>query len=317
MTFCSKCGNKLPASAEFCPKCGIKASISSAEKKEISVTNIIEQSFKPSVNAGNFLLVFMPLLLLCFTFLYLSPQLLLLITEKLPEFSTGTADIAGFVVTLLGMVSMVGSSILVYLLFSVYQRGVVIHNIGSKMRGEPKPYRESLSRGFSRYPSLFIAVLLLTILSVLLGSVRYIGPFIVLIVLCIFWVTSQGIVLDKLGFVEGFKRSYEYLRNCTSPYVIVYIITLILSTIISVIGLIPIGLAVMALIPKIISISIGVTDPSEILRALARVLVSPTLYAATIITCIIWTLNTLYTELGIPTKLYLEIGENHNRTTEN
>ena len=269
------------------------------------------------MSIGNFLLIFVPLLLFCFTFLYLGPQILLLIAEKLPEFNAGTVDIAGFVATLLGMASMAGGSILVYLLFSVYQRGVVIHNIGSTMREEPKPYRESLNMGFSRYPSLFIATLLLTILSTLLGSVENIGLFLVLIVLCIFWVTSQGIVLDKLGFVEGFKRSYEYLRNYSSPYIIVYLITLILSSIISAIGLIPIGFAVITLIPKIITISIGMTDPSEILRALARVLGSPPLYVATVITCIIWTFKTLYTDFGIPTKLYLEIREKHNITAEN
>lgn len=309
MPFCAKCGKEIPEGAQFCSNCGTQVRVlPKVEKKDVSASEIIGGSFRPSMSFGNFLIVFVPMLLFFITLLQLMPQVLLLIAEKLPQIRTGTVDMATFVATLLRIISVVGASVLIYSLFGIYQEGVVIDNIGNKIMGAPKPYAQSLRSALSRYPSLFVAALLLTILSILVGIIPYVGWILRLIVVCIFFVVYQGIVLDRLGFADGFKRSYQYLRGYASPFIVVYILTTILAIIIAVIGLIPIGIAAVPLIPRMVSAFIP-GEPSEILRALAELLASPTVYLSFVIACVIWTVNELYTTYGIPTKLYLEIRE--------
>lgn len=246
------------------------------------------------------------MLLLFTSILYIGPKILVYIAEKLPELEAGTISDAAFALSILRRVATAATVFTLFWLFSVYQMGVLVHNIGNKMVGEPKPYSQSLLKGLSRYPSLFAAMLLIEVLATILAFIPYIGWLLALAVACIFWVTYQGIILDELGFADGLKRSYQYLCQQTFPYILVFIITLIIAIVIWIIGLIPIGIAI---IPKILAISttLGQAEPAEALQILAGVLTGPTIHLASIITCAILTLGTLYVTYGIPTKLYLEI----------
>jgi hypothetical protein len=81
---------------------------------------------------------------------------------------------------------------------------------------------------------------------------------------------------------------------------------IIIGGTIAIIGLIPIVIAVIVLIPKLFGVLSG-GQTTEILLEMVKIFSNPILYIASILTCIIWTINTLYTGYGIPTKLYLEI----------
>ncbi len=310
MPYCVKCGTSIPETAKFCPKCGkeIFALQESERAIEIPIMNIIASSFKPSICFRNFLIVFVPMLLLSMTLLQIGPQILLFIAERLPEIEANTLNIANFILSLLSMISIAGVAIVVYLLFGVYQKGVLIHNIGNKIIEKPKPYVDSLKIGFSKYPSIFLIALLIAIFSIMLGSIRYVGWILVLIFVCIFWVPNQGIVLDNLGFIDGLKRSYHYFRKAAFSFISAYIIATMIGFFLSIIGLIPIGIVTITLILKMISV-FPKTEPAQILRLIADLMSSYTLYVAVAISCIVWTFDKLYTSFGIPTKLYLEIRE--------
>jgi len=276
------------------------------QRNNIPVGGVIGGALRPSLSFGNFLIIFVPMLLLLITLLQITPKILIHIAEKLPELETGDISFAPFVLDLIKKVFIIAAVFILFWLFSVYQMGVLVHNIGNKLVGKPKPYSQSLLKGLSRYPSLFAAMLLISILATLVASIPYIGWLLTLAVACIFWVTYQGITLDELGFADGLKRSYQYLRKHTFHYISIFIITLIIAITIGAISLIPMGIAI---IPKILTIATTLEEasPAEALHMLAGVLTGPTIYVASIITCAILTLGTLYTTYGIPTKLYLEI----------
>ncbi|MFC1505856.1 zinc-ribbon domain-containing protein [Thermoproteota archaeon] len=306
LTFCIKCGKELPEGAQFCSVCGKKTQINVNKENELPISEIIGGSFKPSMNIGNFLIIFLPMLLLFMTSLYVAPQMFLIIVQNISAIETSTIGFAEFVVSLLGMVSILVGTLSLYFLFSIYQTGVVIHNIGNRISGESKSYVQSLRMGFLRYPSVFVAAFLLSVLSILVGSIRYIGWLLSLIISCAFLLVYQTVIIDLTGFADGFKRSIEYLRNYTTSYVIVYIVMIIIGGTIAIIGLIPIVIAVIVLIPKLFGVLSG-GQTAEILLEMAKIFSNPILYVASILTCIIWTINILYTGYGIPTKLYLEI----------
>ncbi|WP_455278147.1 zinc ribbon domain-containing protein [[Eubacterium] cellulosolvens] len=311
MTFCIKCGKELPESAQFCSMCGKKIQINMNKRNELPITDIIGSSFKPSMNVANFLIVFLPMVLFFMTILYVAPKIFFLIVQNISAIEASTVGFAEFIISLLGMISILIVALSLYFLFSIYQAGVVIHNIGNRISGESKPYAKSLRIGFSRYPSIFVAAILLSVLSILIGSIRYIGWLLNLIISCAFLLVYQTVVIDLKGFADGFKRSIEYLRNYPTSYIIVYIIMIIIGGVIAIIGLIPIVIAVIALIPKLLGALPG-GHPTEILLEVAKIFSNPVLYVASILTCIIWTINILYTGYGIPTKLYLEIRKQIN-----
>jgi hypothetical protein len=114
------------------------------------------------------------------------------------------------------------------------------------------------------------------------------------------------IIIDLKGFADGFKTSIEYLRDYTTSYVLVYIVMIIIGGAVAIIGLIPIVVAVIALIPGLLGFLPG-GQTTEILFEMAKIFSNPVLFVASILTCIIWTINILYTGYGMPTKLYLEI----------
>jgi hypothetical protein len=306
LTFCIKCGEELPEGAQFCSVCGKKTQINVNRENELPISEIIGSSFKPSMNIDNFLIIFLPMMLLFMTSLYIAPQMVLLIVQNISAIKTSTIGFAEFAVSLLGIVSILVGTLSLYFLFSIYQAGVVIHNIGNRISGESKPYAQSLRMGFSRYPSIFVAAFLLSVLSILVGSIRYIGWLLNLIISCAFLLVYQTVVIDLKGFADGFKRSIEYLRNYTVSYIIVYVFMIIIGGAIAIIGLIPIAITVIALIPKLLEVLPG-GQTTEILLEVAKIISNPVLYVASILTCIIWTINILYTGYGIPTKLYLEI----------
>ena len=312
LTLCINCGRELPEGAKFCSVCGKKTQPVIRQENELQINQIIGNSFKPSMNVGNFLIVLLPLMLLFMTVLYVAPQIFFLIVQNISMIETGPIGFAEFAISLLGMVSVLVASLSMYFLFSIYQAGVVIHNISDRISDESKPYIQSLHMGFSRYPSIFVAAFLLSILSIIVGSIRYVGWLLNLIISCAFLLVYQTIVIDLKGFAEGFKRSIEYLRNYTTSYVIVYLVMIIIGGAIAIIGLIPIAIIIIASIPKLLGVLVE-GQPTEILIEVAKIFTNPMLYVASILTCIIWTINILYTGYGIPTKLYLEIKKKNER----
>lgn len=306
LTFCIKCGKELPERAQFCSVCSKKSHIIMKRENGLSISEIIEKSFKPSMNVGNFLIVFTPMMLLFITGLYVAPQIFFLIVQNLSMIETSTIGLAEFAISLLGMVSILVASLSLYFLFSIYQAGVVIHDIGNRISGESKPYSQSLRMGFYRYPSIFVAAFLLSILSILVGRIRYVGWLLNLIISCAFLLVYPTIVIDLKGFAEGFKRSIEYLRNYTTSFIIVYLVMIIIGGAIAIIGLIPTMIIIIASIPKLLGVLVE-GQITEILIEVAKIFFNPVLYLASILTCVIWAINILYTGYGIPTKLYLEI----------
>jgi len=306
LIFCIKCGKELPKDAQFCSVCGKKTQINMNKKNELPISEIIGSSFKPSINVPNFLIVFMPMMLLFMISLYIAPQIFFLIVQNISAIEIGSIGFVEFVVSLLGIISILITALSFYFLFSIYQAGVVIHNVANRISGESKPYTQSLRTGFSRYPSIFVAAFLLSVLSILVGSIRYIGWLLNLIISCAFLLVYQTIIIDLKGFAEGFKTSIEYLRNYTTSYVLVYIVMIIIGGAVAIIGLIPLVVAVITLIPGLLGVLPG-GQTAEILLEMAKIFSNPVLFVASIMTCIIWTINILYTGYGMPTKLYLEI----------
>jgi hypothetical protein len=306
LIFCIKCGKELPKNAQFCSVCGKKTQINVNKRNELPISEIIGSSFKPSMNVPNFLIVFLPMVSLFMISLYIAPQLFFLIIQNISAIEISSIGFVEFAISLLGIVTILIAALSLYFLFSIYQTGVVIHNIANRISGESKPYAQSLRKGLSRYPSIFVAAFLLSVLSILVGSIRYIGWLLNLIISCAFLLVYPTIIIDLKGFAEGFKRSIEYLRNYTTSYVIVYFIMIVIGGTIAIIGLIPIVVTFISLIPKLLSVLPG-GHTNEILLEMMKIFSNPILYVASVLTCIIWTINILYTGYGIPTKLYLEI----------
>ena len=143
------------------------------------------------------------------TILYVAPQMSFLIVQNISTIEASAVGFAELIISLLGMVSILIVALSLYFLFSIYQAGVVIHNIGNKISGESKPYAKSLRIGFSRYPSIFDAAILLSVLSILIGSIRYIGWLLNLIISCAFLLVYQTVV------------SARYLKEVLNIFVII------------------------------------------------------------------------------------------------
>ncbi|NIO22396.1 MAG: hypothetical protein GTN38_00020 [Candidatus Aenigmarchaeota archaeon] len=83
-----------------------------------------------------------------------------------------------------------------------------------------------------KYPSLFLAILIITLVSMLVSVIPYMGWVLAIVVSWIFYFALQAVIIRNVGFYEGLEDSYKIFRKNPFEVIIIWLIVLIVNIVI-------------------------------------------------------------------------------------
>lgn len=129
--------------------------------------------------------------------------------SALSSLISGSQDMAN-IMGMAGAAASIFAVFIVWILLRIWFAGSIVHQSDKEKEKIGKSFRIACGK----YPSIFMATLIVAIIGVVVGMIPYYVGFILsIIVSWMFFFIIQGIMVSKLGFSGTLKNSYRMFRN--------------------------------------------------------------------------------------------------------
>jgi len=118
---------------------------------------------------------------------------------------------------------------IIWFLVRIWINGSIIYQ---SWKTQNKEIVKSWRYSCKKYPSLFLAILIITLIAMLVSIVPYIGWILSIIVSLVFYFALQVIIIRNTGFYEGLDDSYKIFRKNPFEVIIIWLIILIVNIVI-------------------------------------------------------------------------------------
>lgn len=133
------------------------------------------------------------------------------------------------ILTLLNYILIPAAIFIIWFLVRIWINGSIIYQ---SWKTKDSEIRNSWGYSCKKYPSLFLAILIISLLSILFSIIPYIGWFLVIIISWIFYFALQSIIIKKKGFYEGLSDSYGIFTKNPLEVIVIWLVITILSGVI-------------------------------------------------------------------------------------
>jgi len=140
--------------------------------------------------------------------------------------------------TLIGAFLVLFAVFIIWMLLRIYVAGAIVHQ-----SVKPKEFNKSWAVARQRYLSLLAVVILISVLSLIVGMVPYIGWVLSIIVSIAFLFSIPVVVVRKVSFDDALREGYKIFRKKPGEVFLVWLLITIVSGIIVVIFFTPVILS--------------------------------------------------------------------------
>jgi len=118
---------------------------------------------------------------------------------------------------------------IVWFLVRIWMQGAIIYQ-GWKAKNSE--IGKSWRFACKKYPSLFLAMLIITLISTLVSMIPYIGFILAIVVPLIFYFALQAIIIRNIGFYEGLEDSYRIFRKHPFEVILIWLVIMVVNIVI-------------------------------------------------------------------------------------
>ncbi len=229
----------------------------------IDYSGAISKGLRFGVNPKRWLQFF----ILDLIFLGIGASIILPNIQNMGTLIAGTQDVTNMF-QLAGMAVSVLAIVIVWVLVRIWFAGAMIHQSNKEKDKIGDSYRISCRK----YPSLFMATLIVSIIGVVVGMIPYyVGLILSIIVSWLFFFILQGVIVSKLGFSKTIGNSYKIFRGKPLKVFLAWLLITIITTVIYLIFTLPIMATTMGIFVPQMGL-MGMTQPisgAELLSSIA------------------------------------------------
>lgn len=193
--------------------------------------DILLKSLKFSINPKRWL----PFFIVDVAFMGLMLQFVLsdvnLFIAGMASVETNPALIGQFI----GFLAVLFACIAIWSLVRLWVQGAVIQQSFKEKEKVSDTFRYSLKR----YPSLLVALIIVSVIGGIAGMVPYIGWVLSIIAALVLLFTFQSVIVSKLGFAKALGSSYHIFRKRPGSVFLAWLAMAIISLVITGIFLLP------------------------------------------------------------------------------
>jgi len=143
--------------------------------------------------------------------------------------SLGIAADRFLIMSLLNYILIPVFVFIVWFLVRIWMQGSIIYQ-GWKTKDSE--IGKSWRFACRKYPSLLLALLIITLVSVLVSMIPYIGFILAIVISWIFYFALQAIIIRNIGFYEGLEDSYKIFRKHPFEVIVIWLVILIVNIVI-------------------------------------------------------------------------------------
>lgn len=197
----------------------------------IDYSGAISKGLRFGVNPKRWLQFF----ILDLIFLGIGASIILPNIQNMGTLIAGAQDVTNMF-QLAGMAFSVLAIVIVWVLIRIWFAGAMIHQSNKEKDKIGDSYRIACRK----YPSLFVATLIVAIIGMVVNMIPYVGWVVAIIVSWLFFFILQGVIVSKLGFSKTIENSYKIFRGKPFKVFLAWLLITIITMVIYLIFTLPI-----------------------------------------------------------------------------
>ena len=203
---------------------------------KVDYSDILKKSLKFSIRPMRWLPFFVIniLFLSLFASIILSNTDLFSFMQSLQQGTQTMPDYTHMLMFFQMVISIFAVSV-IWQLVKLYVTGAVTHQSYKE-----KEYSKSWRVSASKYLSLLLAALIVTLSIVAVSFVPYIGAFLTIVVTLIFWLFIPAIIVGNLGAIQSLQKSYNIIKNEPFTVILMWLSVVLINFLIIVLFAVPV-----------------------------------------------------------------------------
>jgi MFS family permease len=136
---------------------------------------------------------------------------------------------------MLGTTASIIAIFIIWILVRIWFTGSIVHQSNNEKEELGKSFRIACRK----YPSIFMAVLIVAIIGMVVNMIPYVGWVVAIIVSWMFFFILQGVMVSKLGFSKAIENSYKMFRKKPLQVFLAWLLITIITMVIYLIFTLP------------------------------------------------------------------------------
>lgn len=118
---------------------------------------------------------------------------------------------------------------ILWIIVRIWMNGSIVYQ---SWKPQDREIGKSWRYACRKYPSMLVAIVIITLLAMLFSVIPYIGWVLSIIISWIFYFTIQAIIIRNRGFYEGLVDSYDIFRKNPFEVIIIWLIIAVINIVI-------------------------------------------------------------------------------------